>query len=111
MWLRSEATPKDVPGYVNLIVVMGGPYPNSFCSRAMRHAGVFGKAVGPGLHIKASILSLFQAKLRTSFFAWTHSPSVLSSSPEGVADLVFSSSLLFGALCSEAALSSGNRQI
>lgn len=43
---ENEATPKGVSGYVNLIVVMGGPHPNSFCSWALRHAGVFGKAVG-----------------------------------------------------------------
>lgn len=40
------------------------------------------------LHIKASILSLFQAKLRTSSLLGLILP-VLSSSPEGVADLVF----------------------
>ena len=43
---ENEATPKGVSGYVNLIAVMGGPYPNSLCSWAVRHAGMFGKAVG-----------------------------------------------------------------
>lgn len=61
---ENEATPKGVSGYVSFIVVMGGPYPNSLCSWAMRHAGVFGKAVGS---VRTSKLPpLYQAELRTA---------------------------------------------
>lgn len=66
MWLRSEATPKDCVRICQLNCCYGRAISQQLLFRAMRHAGVFGKAVGVSLHIKASILFLFQAKLRTS---------------------------------------------